>query len=135
MLFRSVSGDTSLSPVLVRVAAGCDLLVHEGLQPRLTRIVGRAAAEKGNRALAKVMADIESYHAAPEAVADEAADAGVKALAFTHVIPPLLVPGLDQAFLGDARSRFSGPVWIARDGDLVSLPAAGGMERTRAGRM
>lgn len=130
----TISGDTSVSPALVAAATGCDLLVHEGLQPRLTRIVGATARAKGNPSLAKVMADIESYHAAPEAVAEEAAQAGVKALAFTHVIPPLLVPGLDQAFLGDARSRFPGPMWIARDGDLVLLPASGGMERRKAGR-
>lgn len=131
----TISGDTTTSDVLTKAAAGCDLLVHEGLQPRLTRIVGSAAADKGNMALAKIMADIESYHAAPERVAEEAAAAKVGALVFTHVIPPLLVPGLDQAFLGDAGRFFTGPIWIARDGDIVSLPPEGGMERKRAGRI
>jgi ribonuclease Z len=136
----TISGDTTTSAVLTRAAAGCDLLVHEGLQPRLTRIVGAAAADNGNAALAKIMADIESYHAAPERVAEEAATARVGALAFTHIVPPLRVPrllepGLDQAFLGEASRFFSGPIWIARDGDIVSLPPGGGLERRRAGRI
>jgi ribonuclease Z len=129
----TVSGDTARSPVLERAARGCDLLVHEALQPRLTRVLGQAATRAGNSGVAKIMADIEDYHTAPERAAESAAEAGVKALALTHIVPPLRVPGLEAAFLGDARSRFEGELWIAADRELVSLPAAGGMERTRMG--
>ena len=50
----------------------------------------------------------------------------------THVIPPLPLKGLEEVFLADAAERFIGPLWLARDGDLYSLAAAGtGVERKR----
>jgi len=33
---------------------------------------------------------------------------------------------LEGPFLGDARRHFSGPLFMARDGDLVSLPGGSG---------
>jgi ribonuclease Z len=57
----------------------------------------------------------------------------VKALAFTHIVPPLRLKGLEAAFLGDAGDRFDGDLWIAADRDLVSLPPTGGIERKRLG--
>jgi hypothetical protein len=44
-------------------------------------------------------------------------------------VPPLPSALFDGLFLGDAASRFEGPVWVMRDGDLVSLPTDGGMDR------
>jgi ribonuclease Z len=129
----TVSGDTAQSVTLARIAQGCDLLVHEALQPRLTRVLGASARRAGNEGLAKVMADIEDYHTSPELAADTAAKANVKALALTHIVPPLRLAGLEDAFLGDAKDRFSGELWIADDREIVSLPAGGGMERRRLG--
>jgi len=128
-----VSGDTVPSPALADIAKGCDLLVHEALQPRLTRILGKAAAKAGNAGIAKVMADIEDYHTTPEQAADLAQQAGVEALALTHIVPPLRIAALEGPFLGDARSRFDGALWIVADHDLITLPASGGMEKTRLG--
>lgn len=125
----AVSGDTVPTPALVEAARGCDLLAMEALQPRLTRVLAEAARSAGNAGLSKVMIDIEDYHTTPEQAASEARKAGVKALAFTHIVPPLRLRGLEAAFLGDARDSFDGKMWIAADGDLVSLPAEGGMER------
>jgi ribonuclease Z len=129
----TVSGDTAQSAVLAAVAEECDLLVHEALQPRLTRVLGKAAAAAGNRSLAKIMADIEDYHTAPELAAETAQAAKVGALALTHIVPPLRLAGLEDAFLGDAHQRFKGELWIAHDRELVSLPAVGGMERRTMG--
>jgi ribonuclease Z len=83
--------------------------------------------------VAKIAADIEDYHTAPELAAESAARARVKALALTHIVPPLRVPGLEGVFLGDAATRFDGELWIAADGDLVSLAPGGGMTRSRLG--
>lgn len=124
----TVSGDTAQSPALEALAEECDLLVHEALQPRLTRVLGSAAEKAGNPGLAKIMADIENYHTSPELAAESASRARVKALALTHIVPALRVPGLEGAFLGDARDRFTGKLWIAADRELVSLPVGGGME-------
>lgn len=129
----TVSGDTVADPRLAEMAKGCDLLVMEALQPRLTRVLANAAKAAGNPGLSKVMIDIEDYHSTPEQGAELAQKAGVKALAFTHIVPPLRLKGLEGAFLGDARDRFGGELWIAADRDLVSLPPEGGIERRTLG--
>jgi hypothetical protein len=36
---------------------------------------------------------------------------------------------LEGPFLDGARDHFAGPLWIMRDGDLIILPASGGLER------
>jgi ribonuclease Z len=128
-----VSGDTAPSNALVAAAKGCDLLIHEALQPRMTRTLGAAAKQAGSARIAKVMADIEDYHTSPEQAADLAQKAGVKALALTHIVPPLRLPGLEPVFLGDAAARFEGELFIASDHEIVSLPAGGGMTRSRLG--
>lgn len=125
-----ISGDTSYSPVLVGAAAGADLLVHDALSPELTKLVEDAAGAAGLTARAKIFADIPDYHASPAQAADAAREAGVGALALTHIVPPLPLKSLEGPFLGDARERFSGPLWIAKDGDLYSLPAGGGLDRS-----
>ncbi len=121
-----ISGDTKRSASLHAAAQGADLLVHEALQPRLTRVLGAAATRTGQPNLAKILTDIENYHSTPEEVADLAAEAGVKAVALTHIVPPLRLRALQGPFLGDARQRFDGPLDIMADGDLISLSAEGG---------
>ena len=127
-----VSGDTKYSPALVRVAERADLLIHDALSPELTKLVEDAAAAAGQTARARIFADIPDYHASPGQAADAAREARVQALALTHIVPPLPLKWLQGPFLGDAQERFTGPLWIAEDGDLYSLPAGGeGVERSR----
>ncbi|MDP1631751.1 MAG: MBL fold metallo-hydrolase [Caulobacter sp.] len=125
-----VSGDTSASPNLTRQATGVDLLIHEALAPNLVAILHDGALAAGSPNRAKIFADIPDYHTSPEAVAGIAKAAGVKALLLTHILPPLPIKALEGPFLGDSRKIYSGPLWIARDGDLISLPA-GGSDITR----
>ncbi len=124
-----ISGDTSPTPVLVREAQNADLLVHEALSPKLTGIMEQSARAHNQPEIAKIFHDILTYHTTPEQAADEAQQAHVRALALTHIIPPLPIRILEDPFLGDARSRFHGPLWVMNDGDLISLPASGGMTR------
>ena len=49
----------------------------------------------------------------------------MKALLLNHIVPPLPLRALEGPFLGDARKVFTGQLWVARDGDLFSLPAGG----------
>jgi ribonuclease Z len=127
-----ISGDTILTPALVREAQGADLLVHDALSPELLMLVSDAAREAGQAVRAQILADVPDYHATAPDAADAASDAGVGALAITHIVPPLPLKGLEDIFLSDARDRFTGPLWLARDGDLYSLPAGGGaVERKR----
>jgi len=125
----TVSGDTAPTQTLVTMAQNTDLLVHEALSPRLVNIIADDAAAHGQPGLSKIMHDIQNYHTTPSQAADAAKAAHAQALALTHIVPPLPLGLLEGPFLGDARTRFTGPLWVAHDGDVVSLPRTGGMTR------
>jgi ribonuclease Z len=125
-----ISGDTVPTPTLEREAKGADLLVMEALSKRLVGELERAATRAQRPGVARIMHDIQNYHTTPQDAADMAKRAGAEALALTHVVPPLPSALLDGLFLGDARTRFDGPVWVMRDGDLVS-PWAGALRAAR----
>jgi ribonuclease Z len=126
-----ISGDTSASAVVERAAQNGDLLVHEALSAELVGIMEETARAQHRANLAKIFNDIQNYHTTPAQAAAIAERAHAHALALTHITPPLPITLLEAPFFGDAARRFSGPLWIARDGDLVSLPASGGMSRRR----
>lgn len=129
-----ISGDTGPSARLVQAAKGADLLVHEGLAPNLVAVQRDVALKAGRTNYAHIFHDILSYHTAPETAAREAKEAGVKALLFTHIIPPLPARALEGPFLGRSRAIFGGPVKVGHDGDFVSLPA-GSHEITWSNRL
>lgn len=127
-----ISGDTIYTPGLVRASQGADLLIHDALSVELLKLVEDAARDAGQTARAQILADVPDYHATAPDAANAASEAGVGALAITHIVPPLPLNGLERIFLADSRERFTGPLWLARDGDLYSLPAGGtGVERGR----
>lgn len=117
-----ISGDTGPSERLVKAAQGADLLLHEGLAPNLVAAQKEVAEKLGRDNYAHIFHDILDYHTAPEVAAGEAKTAGVGALMFYHIIPPLPVRALDGAFLGRSREIFGGPIKVGRDGDFASLP-------------
>ena len=118
-----ISGDTKKSAAVQREAAGVDLLVHEALSGPLTALLKDGAVKAGRMNLAKIFDDIPNYHTSPEEAAETARDAKVGYLLLNHIAPPLPLPGLETAFLGDAPNIYSGPIRIGADGDFVSLPA------------
>jgi ribonuclease Z len=117
-----ISGDTKKSASLARNAQGVDLLVHEALSPRLVALARDAAAAAGRANVAKIMQDIPDYHTTPVEAAEIARDAGAGHLLFNHVVPPLLLPGLDVVFLEGVSDAYAGDVTLGRDGTFVSLP-------------
>lgn len=126
------SGDTSATQSIARNAQGADLLVHEGLQPRLVGLMTEALARRGQPGLTKITRDILNYHTSPEDAAAEAQAAGVRNLVFSHNIPPLPSRVMYPAFLGAARQRFGGTITVGEDGMVFSLPAGRtGMEFRR----
>jgi ribonuclease Z len=118
-----ISGDTAPSESLRQASEGVDLLLHEGLQTALVSLMNRAAILNNRSTMAKITADIPSYHTTPEDAARLAARAGVRELVFYHTIPPLPNRLLNSAFLGDAPTIYRGPITVSRDGQLFSLPA------------
>jgi len=118
-----VSGDTVKTAEIARVAKGADLLVHEALAPQLVGILTQAAEEAGLSARAKITRDILDYHTTPVEAAETAAEAGVGHLLFYHVVPPLLLPGMETAFLEGVSGAYAGEFTLGRDGTRVSLPS------------
>jgi len=120
-----MSGDLAAdtSPGFQALAAGADLLVMEALQPRLLDFINAGARARGNERLDTIMIDIRDYHTTPQQAALAANDARARALVLNHIVPALPTRGLQAAFLGDAAAAFSGPIRIAEDGMVVSLPA------------
>jgi ribonuclease Z len=117
-----ISGDTVASETLAAQSRAADLLLHEALQPAMVSALGEAMRGVGRHNTARIMSDILDYHSSPEEAAQVAADAGVRALVLTHLVPPLPSRLLAPAFLGDAGKHFDGSLRIAEDGLRVSLP-------------
>ena len=118
-----ISGDTSKSPNLEAVCQDADIIVHDALQPAMVEEMRRRMLELSNPFAAKIMHDIQDYHASPEDAAESAQSAGAKMLVLSHLVPPLPAEYLYPAFLGDAQSRFNGPIVVGEDGMLFSMPA------------
>jgi len=120
----TISGDTAFTPALAKAAAGSDLFVSELLSPRMVTILENSARKAGMVNRAKIFADIQDYHISPEQAADVAKSAKVGMLAFTHIVPSVPKP-LEFALLGDAASRYGGPIAVMQDGDVISIAGNG----------
>lgn len=127
-----ISGDTSASAAVAREARGVDLLLHEALSPPLLSVLENGFKAAGRPRLEKIMHDVLNYHTTPEEAARIAQDAGVKALVFHHVVPPLPSTALDAEFLKGADTIYRGPMRIGVDGDWIVMPA--GSQTVQIGR-
>jgi ribonuclease Z len=118
-----ISGDTTPSVRVESAAKGADLLVHEALAPNLIALLIDGAHAAGRPNLEKIFKDILDYHTTPEQAADIAQRAGVGYLLLHHIVPALPFAALEGPFLGSARTRYTGPLKLGRDGDFISMPA------------
>ena len=100
-----ISGDTRASESVVRLARGADVLVHEALY------VPAAPGAPGT-ALRKHIMD---SHTPVEDAGRVAADAGVKTLVLSHLVPAENPPISDEEWLRAARTHFSGRIVVGRD--------------------
>jgi ribonuclease Z len=118
-----VSGDTVKSANLEAFARDADLLVHEALAPHLVERITQAAESAGNDRIAKITRDILDYHTTPVEAARSARTAGVRHLLYNHIVPPLLLPPMEELFVEGVDEVYAGPVSVGRDGMLVQMPA------------
>ena len=119
----ALSGDTVYAPSFVAAAKGTDLMLHEALNKRMVAALGAKLAERGQAANAQIMHAIQGYHASPEDAARAAKEAGAKALVLYHLVPAPPARLIEPLFLGDAPKVYSGPLKLAQDGMMISLPA------------
>ncbi len=82
-----ISGDTAMSPDLVRMARGADLLIQEARSEVEAKALVYALSRSGDAQLARVMGETANYHITPEEAAREANEAGVRMLVFNHMGP------------------------------------------------
>ena len=118
-----ISGDTLPDETLRRESRDVDLLLHEVLDPEMLSIMNQAAAQSNSEVVRNVTHDILTYHTFPEEAARIAKEANAKHLVFHHIIPPVPMTIFHQAFLGDSRQYFDGPITMGIEGMLFSLPS------------
>ena len=116
-----VSGDTVKSENIEKFARGIDLLVHEALAPNLVNIMNAAAQKNGDQLLEQITHDILDYHATPVQAAETARDAGVGHLLYYHIVPPLVLPGSEAAWLEGVDEVFT-DYTVGQDGTIFTLP-------------
>ena len=126
----SFSGDTVYDANLVAASTGTEVLFHEALNREMVSKMHDAAAAAGRADLAQILNDILTYHASPADAARSATEAGVSRLVFYHTIPPLPTRALNALFMKDAKDKFAGPMEVAEDGLIYSLPAGSGEIKT-----
>ncbi|MDX2169513.1 MAG: MBL fold metallo-hydrolase [Deltaproteobacteria bacterium] len=118
-----ISGDTVKDQGLIAAAQGADVLVHEAQANHLVGLLQAEAERTGRQRIAKILADIPSYHTSPVEAAEVANAAGVRLLVLYHLTPPPPAWVVERAFVrGVAAVRPQGWV-LADDGLLVTLPA------------
>lgn len=105
-----ISGDTTRAESLIRLAKGADVLVHEAL---FVPAVDRLVAKVPNASALKQ--HIVDSHTPVEECGRVAAEAGVKTLVLSHLVPPDDPLVADEMWIEAARRHFSGAIVLGRD--------------------
>lgn len=113
-----VSGDTLVTDSMRTAARSADLLLHDALSLPIVRALEEGARAAGQLRLAKIMADIPSYHAHAAQLGELAASAGVRQLALYHFVPAPRNLLMRQVFRRDLPAN----AMLAEDGLVVELP-------------
>lgn len=117
-----ISGDARRYDRFAEIARGADVLAHEAQNQELVARMQATGEALARPRIAKIFADIPSYHTSPVEAAQLANAAGVSTLLLYHLTPPPPNAVAAAAFLrGVADIRDEGVV-LARDGTLLELP-------------
>ncbi len=128
-----VSGDTMRSDNLIAAARGADLLVHEVIADGVIAMAAPALESAGNPRGAQILRDALTNHTFPADVFRVAAEAGVKALVLSHLVPPL-PPAQAPAAFTRGKEAFSGEIVVGEDGMHFVLPKnSGPLRKERLG--
>jgi ribonuclease BN (tRNA processing enzyme) len=105
-----ISGDTAYTPELVALSKGADVLVHEilyppGLDKLLARVPNAVTLRK----------HLVESHSTPEDVGRVAAEAQVKSLVLSHLVPGDDPDITDAMWTDGVAHRYKGPIVVGRD--------------------
>lgn len=105
-----ISGDTTPSDSLIKLAQGADVLVHEALYlPGVDRMVARVPNASS------LKQSILSHHTSAEDAGRVAQSAGVKTLVLSHLVPADDPTITDQMWIEAASTHFRGRVVVGKD--------------------
>jgi ribonuclease BN (tRNA processing enzyme) len=105
-----ISGDTTPSDSLIKLAKGADVLVHSVLYvPAVDRLVARVPNASA------LKASIIAHQTSAEDAGRVAAAAGVKTLVLSHLVPADDPSVTDQMWIDAARTHFTGTVIVGKD--------------------
>ena len=117
-----VSGDLKFHAPLIAGARNADVLVIEAISRPMVKALQDGATAASRDRTATIMHDIQDYHIDPAEAADIANRAGVKLLAFYHLLPAPDTFLARRLFANDVRRVRQGEWTIADDGSLYTLP-------------
>jgi ribonuclease BN (tRNA processing enzyme) len=105
-----ISGDTSPSKSLIGLARGADVLVHEALY-----VPGIDALLKKVPNASNLRQHLLASHTTTEDVGRVAAEAGVKTVVLTHLVPGDMPSITDAMWAAGVKKHFKGRVVVGRD--------------------
>jgi ribonuclease BN (tRNA processing enzyme) len=107
------SGDTTPLGAVARMAGGADVLVHEAIDFKGLEELLRVRISQGFPVnIDTVMAHMRAAHSPVEDVGRIAAEAGVKTLVISHLVP---VGDNDDTWRATAARSFKGEIIVAKD--------------------
>ena len=112
-----ISGDTKKNDLVIEMAQGADLLLHEIILNSLLKEMESVISAQGLTRNAKIIHDIQDYHTPPAEVAEIAAKAKVKKLILHHFAPAPDFRVIKNLYKKEL-SGYDGPIVFANDGDL-----------------
>jgi ribonuclease BN (tRNA processing enzyme) len=105
-----ISGDTAYAPKLAEFARGADVLVHEAMYlPGVEALVKRFPDAK------RLRQHLMASHTSTEDAGKIAAQAGVKTLVLSHLVPGDDPSITDEQWAEGARKAFKGPIVVGKD--------------------
>lgn len=114
-----ISGDTVITGTLRTAASGADLLLQDALSLPIISALQDAAASAGNERVAKIMGDIQSYHAPVSELEALVESTGVRQMVLYHLLPVPRNTLMRQVFLSEMPAN----AMLAEDGMIIELPS------------
>jgi len=105
-----ISGDTAYAPKLAEFAKGAEVLIHEAMYlPAIDKLIQQNPNSK------RLREHLLASHTSTEDVGRVAAQAGVKTLVLTHLVPGDDPSITDEQWSEGARKHFAGKIIVGKD--------------------
>lgn len=114
-----ITGDTNITDTLTARARGADLLFTDALSLPIVQAMRQAALARGQERPAKILLDIQNYHASVADVAELAQTADVDTIALYHLVPAPRNALMENIF----QREFTANMVLTRDRMSFTLPA------------